>query len=272
MYRALGVVSVIVGLGVLSWAAPMPKQPPSMVQKVNQRANFDGVNDPKATLNDVLDKLSKLYDVSFDINEIAFKLDGIMEVGATEVALPPIPAMKNVQIERVLRKILGRVPAPSGAGYSVRGDRIEITTNTFQKVEIWGTYRGPYLPLVNVVLDKVPLEDAVRQLADQADFNILVDNRAGEKAKTLVSARLINTPLDSALRLLTDMSDLRAVHLDNVMYVTTKENAVALEARLEKEKGPVNEDANPEDLNAPPRWRKGTGRGGIQIQLPPAGA
>ncbi len=267
MYRAIVVVSVVVGLGVLSWAAPTPKQPPSMVQKVNQRANFDGVNDPKATLNDVLDKLSKLYDVSFDINEIAFKVDAVMDVGKTEIANPPIPAMKNVQIERVLRSILGRVPAPSGAVFSVRGDHIEITTGAFQKTEIWGSYRGPCLPLMNVVLDKVPLEDAVRQLADQTDFNILVDNRVGEKAKTLVSARLINTPLDSALRLLTDMSDLRSVQLDNVLYVTTKENAVALEARLEKEKGPVNDDAPPEEVKG---WRKGTGR--LRIPLPPAGA
>lgn len=269
MYRALGVVGVIVGLGVLSWAAPTPKQSPSMVQKINQRINFDGVNDPKITLNDVLDKLSKLYDVSFDINEIAFRLDNIMAVGATEVAVSPIPTMKNAHLERVLRKILSRIPANSGAVFSIRGDHVEITTGAFQKAEIWGSYRGPYLPLVNVMLDKIPLEDAVRQLADQVDFNVVVDNRAGEKAKTLVSARLLNTPLDSALRLLTDMSDLRTVHLDNILFETTKENAAALEARLEKEKGPVNENDNPDGLNAPPAWRKGSGR--LFMMLPPPG-
>ena len=268
MYRAIGVVGVIVGLGVLSWAAPTPKQPPSMVQKMNQRLNLDAFDDARTILSDALEKLSKLYDVSFDINEKAFQVDGVMDVGKTEFANPPIPEMKNVRIERVLCKILSRVPAPSGAVFSVRGDHIEITTGAFQKTEIWGSYRGPCLPLVNVALDKIPLEDAVRQLADQADFNVVVDNRAGEKAKTLVSARLINTPLDSALRLLTDMSDLRTVHLDNILFVTTKENAAALEARLEKEKGPVDENS-PEGVNGNPGWRKGSGR--IFAPPPPQG-
>lgn len=269
MFRAIGVVGVIVGLGVLSWAAPTPQQPPSMVQKINQRLNFDGFEDARTVLSDALEKLGKMYDVSFDINEKAFAIDGIVDVGKTEIAVPPISPMKNVQIERVLRKILNRIPVSTGAVFSIRGDHIEITTGAFQKAEIWGTYHGPYLPLVSVTLDKIPLEDAVRQLADQADFNVVVDNRAGEKAKTPVSVRFTNTPLDSALRLLTDMSDLRTVHLDNILFVTTKENAAALEARLEKEKGPVNENDNPDGLNAPPAWRKGSGR--IFAPPPPQG-
>ena len=212
-----------------------------MVQKVNQRLDFPGIDDPKATLNDALEKLSKLSDVSFEMNETAFKAEGLMEVGRLPIAeSAPIPAMKNVRLTRILRKILQRIPAPSGSAFYVHGDYIEITTGTFQSKAVWGIYGGPHLPLVNVVLEKSPLEDAVHELADLSDFSIVVDTRAGEKAKTPVSARFLNTPLDTALRLLTDMADLRYVHIDNVLYVTTKENAAALEARLEKEKTPTN--------------------------------
>jgi hypothetical protein len=259
MYRAIGVIGIVVGLAVLSWAAPTPKQPPSIVQKLNQRVNFDGIDDARATLNDALEKLNKLYGVSFEIDERAFKVDGLMDVGRTEIAQPtPIPAMKNVRLERILRTILRRVPAPSFATFYVRGDYIEITTGSFQSRAIWGAYGGPHLPLVNTVLEKAPLEDAVHELADLTDFNIVVDARAGDKAKAAVSARFLNTPLDTALRLLTDMADLRSVHIDNVFYVTTKENAAALEARLEKERtntSPLDDSANPSEF----RPRKGVG-------------
>lgn len=267
MYRALGVVSIVVGLAVLSWAAPPAKQPPSLAQKMNQRVNFAGIDDARTDLNDALDKLSKLYGLSFDINQKAFELEDLKEVGRTPIAEPgPIPEMKNVRLSRLLRLILRRIPAPSGATYIVRDDHIEITTNTVQVAEIWGSYRGPYLPLVNATFDKLSLEDAARELADQAEFTVLVDSRAAEKAKTPVSARLLNTPLDTAMRLLSDMADLRTVHLDNVLYVTTREKADALEERLKQEKGPEADQA-PEPLLGT-GWRKGSGH----LLISPQGA
>lgn len=259
MFRVIAVFSIIAGLGIASWAAPTPKPPPSMIQKMNQRVNFPGIEDTRATLNDALDQLNKLYGVSFEINERAFTMDGLMEVGRTEIANPtPVPEMKNVRLERVLRKILHRIPAPTFATYYVRGDHIEITTGSFQSQAIWGNYGGPHLPLVNIMLEKCPLEDAVRELADLSDFNIVMDTRAGDRAKTPVSARFLNTPLDTALRLLADMTDLRFVHIDNVIYVTTKENAAALEARLEKERtptSPLDDNTNSNEY----RPRKGVG-------------
>ena len=266
MRRAMVAVGIVVGLAVLSSAAPAPKPPMTVPQKLAQRVKFDGIDDPKATLQDALDKLAKLYEINFDVNEKAFKFENLMEIGLSEIATPrPIPAMKNVRLSTILRKILSRIPVPSGATYLVRGDHIEITTGTFQAQEIWGKYTGPHLPLVNASLEKCPLADAAAELAEQTDFNVLVDNRAAEQARTPVSARLLNTPLDSALRLLADMADLRAVHLDNVLYVTTKENAAALEARLQKDTIP----ANPMDDNSdnPGQYlpRKGAGPGNIVV-------
>jgi hypothetical protein len=266
MRRALVAISVVIGLAVLSSAAPAPKPPMSVPQKLAQRVRFDGIDDPKATLDEALEKLTKLYDVNFDINEKAFKFENLQEVGKTEIATPaPLPAMKNARLGTVLRKLLSRIPVPSGATYLVRGDHIEITTGTFQAAEIWGKYTGPHLPLVNAMLEKCPLADAVAELAEQSDFNVLVDNRAAEQAKTSVSARLLNTPLDTALRLLADMADLRAVHLDNVLYVTTKENAAALEARLEKEKTPTNPMDDASDNPGQYKPRKGSGPGNIVV-------
>jgi hypothetical protein len=258
MYRAMGGVGIVMGLAVLGWAEPTPKQSMSVVQKMNQRVSFDGIDDVRATLNDALEKLSKLYDTSFEINDNAFDSETVQGVKRTAIAEQvPIPEMKNVRLSRLLNTILRRVPAQSGATYTIRDDHIEITTNSAQRAEIWGSYRGPYLPLVNATLDKCPLEDAVRQLAEQAEFTILVDGRAADKVKTPVSARLLNTPLDTALRLLTDMADLRTVQLDNVLYVTTQKNAAALEERLENEKGPEDDQAPDGIMQG--KWRKGAG-------------
>jgi hypothetical protein len=148
----------------------------------------------------------------------------------------------------------------------VRDDRIEITTGAVQAAEVWGDFNGARLPLVNATFDKVPLEDAVKELSEQADFSVLLDNRAADKGHTPVSARLRNTPLDTAVRLLADMADLRPIHLDDVLYVTTKENAAALDARIDKEK-----TGNPMDDENAQRIRKGSGPRTVLPRGPGAG-
>jgi hypothetical protein len=268
----MGAACVVVLVAVWTWAAPAPPPPLSLPQKLAQRVKFDGIQDPKISLAEALDKLGKQYDIVFDINDRAFKFEQIMDVGKTEVVgSSPIPAMKNVRLTSVLNKILSSIPVPSGAAFLVRTDHVEITTNTYLASEIWGKYTGPHLPLVNATLAKTPLEEAIKELAEQAEFNIVLDNRAADKAKTPVTITLRNTPLDTALRLLADMADLRAVHLDNVLYLTTRENAAALEARLEKERTPTNplDDASDSGEFKP---RKGTGPRSAPPQAEPGAA
>ncbi len=265
MRRALIILSLVIGSFVLISAAPATKPPLSVPQKLAQHIKFDGIDDPRTTLMEALEKLTKLHDITFDINDKAFRFESIMEVGRAEiVAADPIPPMKNVRLSTVLSKILSRVPVPSGATYLLRSDHIEITTGTFTQAEVWGNYNGPKLPLVHVTLEKCPLEDAVKELAEQSGFNVVLDNRATERAKTTVSARLLNMPLDTALRLLADMTDLRTVHLDNVLYITTKENAADLRERLKKEQAAV-------DDMIPPYPRMGRGPGIMTIAPGQAG-
>jgi hypothetical protein len=260
--RRIIVAVCLAGLGVSSliWAAPAPPPPEPLVKKLYKPVNFKGIDDPKVTLADVLGLLSRQYDITFDVNDRGFKLENVQDVEKTEVANPPIREMKGVRLAMVLHKILSRVPVQSGAVFLVRGDHLEITTGAFRDAEVWGDFRGPHLPLVNIDLDKVPLEQAARELADQAGFNILIDTRSAEQAKTPVSAKLRNMPLDSALRLLSNMADLRPIQLDNALFVTTTENAAALEARIDREKPGPLEDA--EGTGNPARFRKGSGPGG----------
>ena len=58
-------------------------------------------------------------------------------------------------------------------------------------------------------------------------MNIVLDGRAGDKGRTPVTARLTDVPLDNAVKVLADMADLTPVVVGRVLYVTSKDNAEA---------------------------------------------
>ena len=268
MHRRAAVWALVVTLAVggWTWTAPAPAgvrdRGDELADALARVVKFSGFDDPKTTRVEALDNLAKRYDLSFDVNEAAFKFEMLPEVLKTEIAQPnPIPEM-NATLGAALKKVLARVPVPSGATYVIRRDTIEITTVEALRKEIWGeNYRGPMLPLVRGNFEKLPLQDALRELAHQAEYNVVLDSAVDEKvAKTPVTAKLRNAPLYTAVRLLADMADLRAVQAANVLYVTTPDKAEALRARLKAEqpkpapeatKPAVKEPAGPVPASAP---------------------
>ena len=267
MFRVLP-AALLLSITCLSFAAapaPPEKEPPRMPALLFKTIKSEGFADPKATLKQYLENLSKVHDIAFTINEKAFEADSMQNVGDYTPTEKPIPASDRTRLDTVLHELLARIPAASGATYLVRRDSIEITTNAAARAQIWGDdYSGPFLPLVHMTIDKKPLEEALKELADQAEFNIVLDPRAAEKAKTPVNARFLNTPLDSAAHFLADSADLQPVVLDNVIYVTTKENASRLEVRFKKEQIDPN-------TGQPVPARVGGGVRSRATQPPPAG-
>jgi hypothetical protein len=95
------------------------------------------------------------------------------------------------------------------------------------------------LPLVNAELDRQPLEDALKELSNASDISVIVDRRVGDKeAKPPVTATLKNVPPGTAVRLLADMAGLGSILVDNVLYVTARENAEALQENEENRRFP----------------------------------
>jgi RNA polymerase sigma factor (sigma-70 family) len=231
--------------------AKTPAPPPAAVDekqrlrewrdRLLQPINYPGLEDARATLADVLDDLAKKYGVSFDINDKAFAEEQIPEVGRTAMTeRQPIPAMKNATLKRLLRGILQRVPATSGATYLFRSDCIEITTGEFVRRELErpaGPVEGMPVrlpPLVWDSFDETPLVQVLPRLADASGQNVIADPSAGEQLKTKITAKLNNVPIDTAVRLLANMANLRAVQIDNVMYVTTPQKAKQLREEQKK--------------------------------------
>lgn len=125
------------------WAEPPPRPTAAMARRARdlkarlaKRVDFQGLNDPRATLSDVLVVLARKYELFFDINERAFRFDQLRNVDRMAVCeTQAIPAMKNVPLSKVLETILARIPAPSKAGYRVTPQGyIEISTKLFIKV------------------------------------------------------------------------------------------------------------------------------------------
>jgi RNA polymerase sigma factor (sigma-70 family) len=211
-------------------------------EQLSQEIDYQGLEDLKATLSDALDQLSKRYNLNFDINEKAFEMDppkGGEGIGRTKIADPtPIPPIRTT-LSTVLRKILRRVQVSSGAIYLIRRDRIEITTEAAVRAELGILANRPLLPLVWDTLHDFPIAVALHQLADKTEYNIVVDPRVAEKLRTSTGiVELNNVPVDTAVRLVANMAGMSMVRLDNVLYVTTAENA----KHLREEQEQINAD------------------------------
>jgi hypothetical protein len=265
-------LALLGGLLILARATSQdtPKDPPPAkaeppADRLQQSIKFPGFNNPNTPLQEALDVLSELGKIDIDVDEDAFKVEGLNDVLKSSVAEKPIRKSERIRLDRALRRVLDRIPVPSGATYLLRKDGIEVTTNQALRTRVWGpAYGGPHLPLVHATIDKKPLNEALKELSDQAEYNIVIDKRAGDSITTPVTARFVNTPLDTAVSLLADMADLAIHQQDNVIYVTSPDGAAALDF---KRKGdPLIMD----DPNATPR---GVGPGvGSRVPVTPPGA
>jgi RNA polymerase sigma factor (sigma-70 family) len=202
--------------------------------QLGKRITFAGVEDPAITLQEVLDKLSKQYGVQFEVEEGAFKAEGVEDVLKTQVALTPLRKRENAPLASVLRDVLARVPVESGAVYLIRHEAIEITTANAVRGEL-GVGPDRALRLVWEDFDNVSFPTALRALADASGMNVILDRRTVEAAwtdvdwsKLLVSARFANVQVETAVRILANMVGLQVVRLENVLFVTTTDRASLL--------------------------------------------
>src|SRR5262249_55440478 len=87
---------------------------------------------------------------------------------------------------------------------------------------------------VEAAFSRQPLSEALLELSDLTGVSVVVDARVAEKAKVAVTAAFAAVALETAVRVLADMADLKSVAIDKVLYVTTRENAKMLQAEQEQ--------------------------------------
>jgi hypothetical protein len=138
------------------------------------------------------------------------------------------PELKNIKLSvaMMLRMALAQVPERH-ATYLVRRDHILITTASGTNPE--------RLTAPPARFEKKPLAEALEEIAEASGATIIVDNRAGDKAKTPITAAFRGTTTAvAAVQLLAESADLTGIVVDNVLFVTTREHAQRLRAELTK--------------------------------------
>jgi hypothetical protein len=182
---------------------------------------YEGVEDPKSTLQDVLAQLEARFQFNFDINESAFAPGTAAELMKLEIAAKaPMPAMVTT-LGQVVRKILARLPAKEEVTYVVRDDRIEITTAEALRRELGLAPHTPLPPLIYEHFEDTPVLEALERIAKTSGLNVVVDPGAVVHAKDRrFSAWMRNVPAETAVRLIAASIDNPVVRLGNVLHLS----------------------------------------------------
>jgi len=218
-------------------SVPTQKKLASVLTREIEQEGFQG------PVREILSFLANRYSIHIEVDSLSFKMDlQLAEVEANEVRLN---AMRGVKLGVLLERIADQV----GGVILLRPGYLELTTahraldecrrqRTDPNERDLALVQGEVidqrrvlakLRLVHCYAEDMPFQDVIKQLEGFGASNIVVDVRAREQAGKPVTAKLANVPLETALKILADMVDLKVVALDNVKYITTPERAAAME-------------------------------------------
>lgn len=109
----------------------------------------------------------------------------------------------------------------------------------------WFERLQPAMPsLVHGFYEKVTVEKAFEDIAERLNQNIVIAPQARAKVQIVVSARLVNVTIETAVETLANMADLRVIQRPGVLYVTTKQQAAELNEVITRE-GKLNSMRRP---------------------------
>jgi hypothetical protein len=190
---------------------PAEKVKKALDQKI---ASLEVENQPLAAAVDQLHEETK----------INFVLDRttIAQMGIDIDSTPVKAKMKDVKAKAALRNLLNQY----GLSYAVVGDSVLITT------EEMAVYRQ-LKQRVSLDLDRVQMDKALKGLARETATNLLIDTKAQKEAQAAVTLQVDDVPLETAVRLLAESAGLKPVRLGNVLLVTTKAHATELRSEPE---------------------------------------
>lgn len=192
-------------------AAPVPGAPAKDNPMAAARKALDEVGDmtyQARTLNDVITDLKEKS-----------KIAVILDNSVYQFGLDPNQPTVNVNLKGVkLKDGLKQVLAPYNLKFGLTQEGLFISSEE-------GVITRQLRQRVSVDCDGTEFAATLKQLASDTGTNVIVDPRLGDKAKKGITLKLDDVPLESAVRLLAEVADLRAVRTSNVLFVTTPEKA-----------------------------------------------
>ena len=190
---------------------------------------------PQSNINEIplfeiLQQLSKRYELTFSINEDSFKAEGLNNIRDA------LPGISTTQVRGLtIHQFLTSVLHSAGATYVIKGRTIEIIAPgraaRLTRSVVSGAEDGRIVlkePLVSAVFKEKPLEEAVASIAARFDLTVAVSPQAGDARTGFITVRMLNLPADRALELVALQADLRVVRRGAAYLITSREHADTL--------------------------------------------
>ncbi len=210
------------------------------------------------SVQDALQHLRDKTGIDFNLDQVALQLMGI-NIGDTGDQ-PITLRSSGGKLSAALRKML----AVHQLAYVIYEDSILITATELATVR-------QMRQRINLDVSDVSLAKALRDLARTYAFNLVIDPRIVKDAQRPVSLTLDGTSLETGVRLLAELAGLKAVRMDNVMFITTEERAEKLrKEEKELQPNPLDDLTNPATPKAgavvPGDVRRALGLAGPEIR------
>ena len=166
-------------------------------------------------------------EVIFAVDEEAFREESndVPVPSDALIHLKNLPA--KTTINHMLRQALKQLPVKSA--FVVRAGRVDIVplSRTSKEYMLNQTFY--------VDFKDRPLTLALEEISDLTGVSIVIDARAKQKAQSPVTARFHDdVALQDAVRMLTEMAELKIVYLVTGIYITTPEHANVMQKELKQ--------------------------------------
>ena len=195
-----------------------------MHEKLSKPVTLDKALDGNTPLKDAIEYLGDRFDVSILIDQAAFTVDR-KDVGKDDPKKLPVeetqvrlPRMVNISVRLVLGMLCDQVDGV----LLVTPDALFITTKKRAWPSLWDRNSRDLVPTVNVSFKNVSLEEALKELSSQSGINVILNapTLAGDEEQKRIRQDFRGVQVDTAVRLLANMHNLRTIAVDNVLYVT----------------------------------------------------
>ena len=216
-------MAAVFAAALLPLSAPAAPAPPDKDAAAHPVPNPREGLDRTVTLKIDKQSLSGAVALLRDQTKLNIVLDtpAIQQLGVNPDQ-PPVPVqadLKDVKVRAALRTVL----LPYNLTFVVIGDTVIVTTEDVAAAR-------QMAQRVNVHLDKVEFAAAMKQMARQTGVNLALDPRAEKEATAKISLDAEDVPLETAVRLLSEMAGLKPVRAGNTLFVTKKEVAAEMRA------------------------------------------
>ena len=208
-------------------AAPAPAAP------AKNNAPMDAARKALDEVGDMSYQGKSLNEVINDLKDKS-KLTVTIDPMIYQFGLDPNQPTVNVNLKGVkLKDGLRQALAPFNLKCGLTRDGLYISTEE-------GLTTKQLRQKVSVDCDGTAFAASVKQLAADTGANVVIDPRLKDKANAAVTLKLDDVPLETAVRLMAEVADLGTVRMSNVLFVTTTERAEKLRPNADGPTQPGN--------------------------------